>query len=284
MKIDSNLENALIEATRQIAREEIMPRFRNLSDDQIEAKSRVDDLVTIADKRTEQRLSEVVTSLLPHAVIVGEEGVASDPSVRDALDDADLAVIIDPVDGTFNFANGLPLFGVILAIVENGEATSGLIYDPVLDDWVIGRRGGGAWFQSPDGRRRPLSFNNVPNTVADASGLIHSYLFYGDERRRLFQAMPDFVRTGGLRCSAHEYRSLAQSAADFILSPMLTPWDHVAGCLIAEEAGGVAKLLDGTPYRAGCREGRLLVARSELLWETAAAHFDDFGIKSASSP
>ena len=284
MKFDETVEAALIKATRQIAREEILPRFRNLSDDQVESKSRVDDLVTIADKRTEERLSEVIHSLLPGAVVVGEEGVAADPSVRDALDDADTAVIVDPVDGTFNFANGLPLFGVILAIVEKGEAVSGLIYDPVLDDWVIGHRGGGAWFQRSDGERRALKFANVPDTIGSASGLIHSYLFYGDERKRLFQSMPDFVRTGGLRCSAHEYRSLAQSAADFILSPMLTPWDHVAGCLIAEEAGGVAKLLDGTPYRAGCREGRLLVARSPNLWDVVAAHFDNFGIKYPPSP
>lgn len=284
MSMDQKVEAALMEATRQIAREEILPRFRNLADDQIEAKSRADDLVTIADKRTEMRLGEVTQSLLPGALVVGEEGVAADATIRDALDDAELAVIVDPVDGTFNFANGLPLFGVILAVVEKGQTVSGMIYDPVLDDWVIGHRGGGAWFQRSDGQRRALKFSNVPRAVGDASGLIHSYLFYGEERQNLFRAMPDFVRTGGLRCSAHEYRSLAQSAADFILSPMLTPWDHVAGCLIAEEAGGVARLLDGSPYRAGSREGRLLVARSETLWNVVAEHFAEYGIKHPVSP
>ncbi len=271
MTLSSAAESALIAAVRQIAAEEILPRFRTLEPGDIATKSRPDDLVTIADREAERRLTDAAADILPGTVVVGEEAVADNPGLRDAIADAETCLIIDPVDGTWNFAHGLATFGVILSFAEKGQTTWGLIYDPIGDDWVVARRGQGADFVKPDGTTTRLRFKDAPPPkINSAMGYVHSYLFEGDERHRLFSILPRFHKTDALRCSAHEYRVLAQGAVDFCLSPVLNPWDHAAGCLAAEEAGGVARLLDGTPYAPTIKNGRLLVARSEQTWAEIA--------------
>ncbi len=275
MTFDAAAETGLIEAVREIARAEIMPRFRSLLPGEIEAKTRADDLVTIADKRAEERLTEAVARLMPGAACVGEEAVSENPAVRDRIETAGTCVIVDPVDGTWNFANGIPAFGVILAVAQEGETIWGMIYDPIGDDWVTARRGEGARFVRPGRGEVALTLSAGPDGIADMNGMVHTYLFHGDERRRLFGLLPDFGKTGNLRCSAHEYRTLAQGGTDFVLSPVLNPWDHAAGCLIAEEAGGIARLLNGEVYRPTIKDGRLLVARSASAWGVLSGTFAD---------
>ena len=271
MTLSLAAEAALIDAVREIAAEEILPRFRALDPGDIATKSRPDDLVTIADREAERRLTEAVAGILPGTVIVGEEAVADNPGLRDAIADAETCLIVDPVDGTWNFAHGLATFGVILSLAERGKTTWGLIYDPIGDDWAVARAGNGADFVKPDGTTTRLRFKDAPPDKINATmGYVHSYLFEGDERHRLFSILPHFHKTDALRCSAHEYRMLAQGAVDFCLSPVLNPWDHAAGCLIAEEAGGIAQLLDGTTYAPTLRNGRLLVARSAQTWAAIA--------------
>lgn len=264
-------ESALIETVREVAAQEILPRFRSLDPVDIATKSRQDDLVTIADREAERRLSEAAHRILPGVVVVGEEAVADDPDLQNDIADADTCLIIDPVDGTWNFAHGLATFGVILALSSKGQTVWGLIYDPIGDDWVVARAGEGTAYVKSDGSAKKLRFNDAPSpTIDTAMGYVHSYLFDGDERHQLFSILPHFHKTDALRCSAHEYRLLAQGAVDFCLSPVLNPWDHAAGCLIVEEAGGVARLLDGTPYAPTVRSGRLLVAQSEQTWAEIA--------------
>ena len=96
--------------------------------EQIEAKA-ADDAVTVADHAAEAILSDLLGKLLPEAAIVGEEAAHADPAVLDRLGDA-LCWIIDPLDGTNNFAAGKPPFGILLALAERGETIAGWIYDP----------------------------------------------------------------------------------------------------------------------------------------------------------
>ena len=260
-------EAQLIAAVRQIAAEEILTRFRTLNKADIATKSRIDDLVTVADREAESRIAEVAALLLPDVVVVGEEAVSEDANVRQAIDHS-TCLIVDPVDGTWNFANGLATFAVILSISQRGETVWGMIYDPVGDDWAIATRGQGARFVKSNGSEMRLRYDHgdVPK-AATAMGYVHSYLFHGDERRRLFSRLPDFHKTDALRCSAHEYRLLSRGIVDFCVSPVLNPWDHAAGCLIVEEAGGVARLVTGEAYRPTQKEGRLIVATSEDCWQ-----------------
>ena len=270
MIFPNGVEADLIASLRQVAAEEILPRFRSLREGDIATKSRMDDLVTIADREAERRLTDVAARLLPGVVVVGEEAVSEDPTLRDAIDTS-TCLIVDPVDGTWNFANGLATFGVILSLSHEGQTVWGMIYDPIGDDWVVATRGQGARFVRADGSETDLRFADQPAPAAEAAiGYVHSYLFKGDEKRRLFSRLPEFHKTDALRCSAHEYRLLARGIVDFCVSPILNPWDHAAGCLIVEEAGGVARMLGGEPYRPTLRAGRLVVASSEAAWSIVA--------------
>ena len=262
MALTPNDEAALIALVRNVAKTEIMPRFRRLPDEAVSSKTAPDDLVTVADLRSELAITEGVQALLPNALVIGEEAVSNDPSVLDGLGRADMAVVVDPVDGTWNFAKGLATFGVILAVVEHGRTVFGLLYDPVMDDWIRARDGGGAWYERPNAEPVRLSISGS-GPIATTVGFVPLFLFPLETRLKLAGAIPGFRRIWSVRCSCHEYRLLAQGHADFCLSGSLNPWDHAAGALAVVEAGGAAGLLDGRDYAPGLVEGGYLVtARS----------------------
>ena len=111
----------VVQLTRAVARAEIMPRFRALAPGDIQAKSGPLDLVTAADEAAELRLATGLTRLFPGCAVVGEEAATRDSSLMARIADADLCFVVDPLDGTANFCAGLPLFGVIVAMVRKGE-------------------------------------------------------------------------------------------------------------------------------------------------------------------
>lgn len=274
MRFTDAAETALMEATREIAKTVILPRYRALDRSEIDTKTAADDLVTVADKESEARLTEVVRRIMPGAAVIGEEAVSADPARLDALANAEVAVVIDPIDGTWNFANGVNTFGVILAVVEEGRTTWGGLYDPLGDDWMIARDGGGAWFVGADGARSRIGVGAAPEALSEAAGSIPLYMYQGPAQHRLAALFPSFRRVHSLRCSMHEYRLMAEGRSDFNLTALLHPWDHAAGVLVAKEAGATARLLDGRAYAPTLREGRLLTARSEALWEQLAKAFE----------
>ena len=101
-------------------------------------------------------------------------------------------------------------------------------------------------------------------------GFVGLYLYGKADQARIAETLPAFRRTYSLRCSCHEYRMMAQGRADFVLNGMLNPWDHAAGVLALQEAGGIARLLDGTPYAPAMTEGLLLTAGNAALWDRLA--------------
>ena len=264
MSIDAKTEDALIALVRDISKAEILPRFRRLGESDIAAKTAPDDLVTQADLRAEAAITEGVRALLPDATVIGEEAVETDPALLQEIDAAPLSVIVDPVDGTWNFAQGLATFGVILAVAERGEAIFGLLYDPVLDDWVVTRKGGGTWHVRADGQRERLTLGGMPRE--GATGFVPLFNFEERVRLALASDIPGMRRIWSVRCSCHEYRLMAGGRADFCLSNALKPWDHVAGALAVAEAGGAVGLLDGREYRASITSGgHLVTARSDEM-------------------
>ncbi|MBI1415941.1 MAG: inositol monophosphatase [Limimaricola sp.] len=263
----------MIAAVRDAARAEIMPRFRTLAAGDVRSKGDPSDLVTVADIAAEARIAHDIGAALPGLLVVGEEAVAADPALRPSLASAARVVIVDPVDGTWNFAKGLAVFGVILAVAEGGQPQFGMLYDPVMDDWV--EAGPGAtWFVTADGSRVPLttSAETLPERM---TGYVPTGLFNADHRMALATALADVRRVHSLRCSCHEYRMLAQGHAEFCLSgPTPHPWDHAAGVLAVQGAGGVARFLDGAPYDTARETGILLSASSETVWREIAQRLD----------
>ncbi len=258
----ASLANALQEA----AAVEILPRFRNLGEGDVRIKTEAIDLVTEADEAAERLIRARIADLMPNALFVGEESVAADPSLLSKLGEADLAVVVDPIDGTFNFASGLPLFGVMLSVISKGETVAGLIYDPMGNDWVIAEKGSGAWMCSADGSQSQMSVVPPPE-LSQMVGIANTGYFESDVRRRLLSNLADVRLFTSYRCAAHEYRIFAGGHIHFLMYNKLMPWDHLAGTLISQESGAYAARLDGSPYLPHHVDGGLLLAANEETWE-----------------
>ncbi len=267
--------DALATILRDAAKAEIMPRFRRLDRGDIRMKSEAIDLVTEADERAERYIKARVAELAPNALFVGEESVAADPGLLDALDGADLAVVVDPVDGTANFAAGLPLFAVMAAVVHRGETVAGLIYDPMGDDWAMAEKGAGAVLRRPEGPDERLRTMEAP-VLAQMVGTV-SIAFLPAERKAGVLANLAKIRVpANYRVAGHDYRLLAGGNTAFAFFNKLMPWDHLAGSLIVSEAGGHVALLDGTAYGPTIRTGGLLAASDRTAWDALRREVFDF--------
>lgn len=256
----------LIDILWQAAEAEIMPRFGKLGDGDVREKSEAIDLVTEADEAAERLIAREIASLMPNALFVGEESVAADSALLGKLGSADLAVVVDPVDGTFNFANGVPLFGVMMSVVKGGETVAGLILDPFAGDCHVAEKGAGAWVVPLDGERTRLSLGKgVP--VEAMLGAASTGYMYGEERVALLSNLAKVRNIFSYRCAAHEYRLLVKGGMQFALYNKLMPWDHLAGALLTQEAGGYAARFDGSAYLPSHTEGGLLVATDRDSWQ-----------------
>ena len=132
---------------RSVAAAEVMPRFRNLKASEISEKS-PKNYVTIADIEAERRLKEDLTRLIPGSVAIGEESVEDDPNLLNLLKNEAPVWILDPVDGTGNFATGKACFALIVAYCVAGETIAGWIHDPINNVTVSAIKGKGAWIGS----------------------------------------------------------------------------------------------------------------------------------------
>jgi fructose-1,6-bisphosphatase/inositol monophosphatase family enzyme len=255
----------LAEILREAARAEILPRWRRLSPDMVRTKSHAADLVTEADEAAERLIRARVAALLPGAAFVGEESVAADPELIGKVATADLAIVVDPVDGTGNFAAGLPLFAVMAAVVEKGETVAGLIYDPFADDAVVAEKGSGAFILGPDGSKPRISVAE-PKPLGEMVGAASISMLPMEERARVGANLAGTRIASAYRCAGHEYRAFASGHLDFLFFHKLMPWDHLAGALIAAEAGAHVARLDGSEYRPSMTSGGLLLAPDAASW------------------
>lgn len=262
----------VLAAIRTAARAHVLPRFRHLAVGEVDQKSGFADLVTIADTEAEAAITAYLAQVWPKARVLGEEGVAADTRTRDLMGGAGWQVIVDPIDGTWNFAKGLSVFGMIAAVARDGLLDYGLLYDPLLDDWVEACDGR-AWFTRADGTQVPARVSDVTEPAL-MTGYLPVGLFEGAQKRAAVLAGLDYGRVISLRCSCHEYRMLALGHAAFVLTgPEPHPWDHAAAVLIVQAAGGVARFLDGETYSLARRRGVLLLANCEATWARVAADF-----------
>lgn len=264
----------IINLIRRAARAEIMPRFRRLDAGDIDQKKDENDLVTQADTAAEAMITRGLQMAFPHALVIGEEAVSAKPALLDGVGDAELCFIIDPVDGTWNFAKGMPLFGTMVSVCRFGQPVFGLIYDPVGDDLMMADNTTPAVWQTRTGRARAIQTAGAKPLDALA-GYAHIRLMPPADRALMWTKVGALAYVGSLRCSAHEYRLMATGAVDFVLSGHLNSWDHAAGVLICQQAGGKAAMLDGSDYNATVDSGYLLTASSEAVWDTLATHFAD---------
>ena len=251
---------AVARILRDAALREILPRFRQLAASDIREKG-PGDLVTVADEAAEIAIAPRLLALLPGSIVVGEEAAAADPTLLDHLSGDEAVWVIDPIDGTANFASGVPVFAVMGALIRGDKMVASWIHDPISGKTAIAAAGsgvkidGGALAPNPEsGRRGVLSTN-----------------FHGrPELRRQVEARRGTIdRQKSLRCAGHEYLRLARGELDFLLYSKLMPWDHAPGILMVQELGGQANYIEGGIYKPSRAEGPsgLLIARSKEIWD-----------------
>lgn len=251
---------------RQAAKDEIMPRFRRLDEGMVRSKANAFDLVTEADEGAERVITAAINAHSPDTVVIGEEAVAADPSLLDHQFEDRTVIYVDPVDGTYNFAAGLPLFAVMAAVVDRGETVAGVIYDPLGDDFLMTERGCGAWQVFPDGRRIRQRFA-APVPLSEMGGLASVSYLPAEVRGQVLGNLAKVKMFANYRCAGHEYRMAAGGNVHFLMYNKLMPWDHVAGALMMREAGAHVARFDGSEYRSSHRGGGLLVAPDKDSWE-----------------
>jgi len=265
MRFDDSTIDWLATMLAEAAETEIMPRFRRLGAGDIRQKTSAADLVTEADVNAERLITARLRERYQSAMIVGEEACSDNPALLQGLGDADLAFVIDPVDGTFNFASGMPLFGVMLAVVVKGETVAGIIHDPVGKDWLVGAKGAGSHIKHSYGSLEKVSVApSVP--ISEMTGSVSWQYMAEPERSRLARNQTKTLSQFAYRCAAHEYRLLASGHGHFVVYNKLMPWDHLAGALIHAEAGGYSARFDGSPYLPSHIDGGLLVAPDKDSW------------------
>jgi fructose-1,6-bisphosphatase/inositol monophosphatase family enzyme len=256
----------LAEVLRQAGRSEVMPRFRKLGTGEVRQKTGPLDLVTEADEAAERAITAGLNRRFPGAVVVGEEATSADPSRLRLLADAELAFVVDPVDGTANFAAGLALFGMMAAAIVGGQVVAAVIHDPVCDDTALALRGTGAWIETPDGQRSELRVA-APVPAAEMTGNV-SWRYLPEAQRGLVCAnLPRLGGTWDYRCAAHEYRMACAGHCHMLFFNRLLPWDHAPGWLLHQEAGGYSARLDGTPYSPLLTDGGLICAPDRASWQ-----------------
>lgn len=270
MTIAARELSEIAQLLRAAARAEIMPRFRHLEPGAIRSKADPGDLVTDADEAAETMITTGLQRLFPGCVVVGEEACAADPGLIARLADAELGFVVDPVDGTANFAAGLPLFGVMAAAVRRGTVVAAVIHDPVGDDMALALRGEGAWLETPEGSRTDLRVA-APAPLAQMTGCASWRYLEPPLRETVAASLPRLGGNWDYRCAAHHYRLLAGGHWHFGLYNRLMPWDHLPGWLLHREAGGYAARFDGSDYGPHTVSGGLICAPDRDCWDAIRA-------------
>ncbi len=218
---------------RQVGKEEILPRFNKISYS-IKGDG---SLLTEADLATDKRIQDGLAELHPNIAFLSEE--MTHEQQEHLLQNSDQLWCLDPLDGTSNFAAGIPLFATSLALFEKGEVVLGVTYDPIRDEMFSAVKGRGAWL------------NNEPLKCIDSGFNLKNSVVIADFKRltptmqqALLQKQP-FGSQRNLGTCVLEWAWMAANRGHAYLHGGMKLWDLAAGTLIVSEAGGYALTLDG---------------------------------------
>ena len=205
------------------------------------------DLVTEVDLASESLIIDRIKSHYPRHAILAEESGASEgvDSSRASGEQSEWKWIIDPLDGTTNYAHGYPCFCVSIAAEQKGELVLGVIYDPMRDEMFSVERGQGA---ALNGRRIRTSQTSDLNRAMLCTGFPYDVRERGEFARHFtnFIMNAQAVRRDGT--AALDLAYVACGRFDGFWEEGLRPWDVAAGVLMIEEAGGRVSRYDGTPF------------------------------------
>jgi len=197
--------------------------------------------VTCADRESEDIIVSMIKDAFPEHGIVGEEGT-------DHNQGAEYRWIIDPLDGTNNFVNGIPIFAISIALTKGGEPVASVIYNPVTHSMYAAEKGGG------------MFYNGKPARVSDQGADLGLVGFGpgGKEGKRLLDqafvaSSKHFKSKRYLGSTALELAYLARGGTEGFFCFGLNTWDYAAGTLLIQEAGGMITDLKGGPWTLDTR-------------------------------
>lgn len=231
------LKTTLLNAVEAGAGE--LRRYFNNDGLKISNKEGINNWVTEADHAAEKAIIETIHADYPDHFILSEE-------VGEIASSSDVKWIIDPIDGTINFASGIPLCCVSIGVEQNGEMVLGAVYNPFIDELFFAQKGFGA------------SLNDKKICVSKKAEVLHSCLVTGfpysylDMPNGPLEVFEKFVRKGvpvrRLGSAAIDLCWVAAGRFEGFFEHSLSAWDTAAGYLIVEEAGGKVTDMDGNKY------------------------------------
>jgi len=253
---------------REAASEKILPRFRALSSDDIEEKSK-GDFVTIADREAELFLSPRLIDLAPGSIVIGEEVTAAAPDLLKKSAGLGPTWYVDPIDGTSLFIDGNPGFATMIAFADKGEVLQSVIFFPVLDELFIAERGAGTTLVKKNSSAR-LAARTSPTNLSGVKGAFYTKHYPDGWEARLSRLKRNVASSQNEMCAAREYCDIARGAKDLATYHRMLPWDHAPGSLILSEVGGVARNVETDEnYRPQILQGPHVLAANEELWQAA---------------
>ncbi len=241
LKLDDNyLQNLL----RQVGREQLMSRFQ-----QVSSRHKADGiLVTEADLASQATIREALARRWPEAGFLGEEMSAQEQ--QEALADAHRPLwLLDPLDGTTNFAGGMPFFSISLALLEQGVIRFGMVLDPFRDECFWARKGAGAWLNGVPLRLDPEWPQRMDDTVA-----VIDFKRLDPQLSLALISQPPFRSQRTLGSVALEWCWLAAGRFSLYLHGAQGLWDYAAGRLIQQEAGASASPIGYEKMALGSRQ------------------------------
>lgn len=206
----------------------------------ISSKEGVHNLVTEYDHRSEKMIIDFLRSHFPDAEFLAEESGSSKGGSKD------LVWIIDPLDGTVNFAHKIPMFAISIAAELNGEVVSGVVYQPIIHELFVAEKGKGAFL---NGQKLQVSEVSEMRRSILATGFPYNL---ADNPHHCIDHFVDILRVGiPIRRMGAATLDLAYTAAgrfEGFFEVSLGPWDCAAGKLLVEEAGGKVTSWDQSPF------------------------------------
>ncbi|MDX9766434.1 MAG: inositol monophosphatase family protein [Ectothiorhodospiraceae bacterium] len=241
----------------EAAREELLPRFSHV----LRSRKQDGSFVTEADLAMQDRLRRELAVRWPDIPLLGEE-MTVDEQTALLADGSRPLWCLDPLDGTTNFAAGVPFFAVSLALLVEGRVALGVIVDPVREECFSAVAGGGASLGD-----MPLHAEGETSELAQSVALIDFKRLPVALRERLTRGTP-FASQRNFGSCALEWCWLAAGRGQLLLHGGERLWDFAAGTLILDEAGGASCTLDGEPvFRPGIDKRSVIAAGSAALFD-----------------
>jgi myo-inositol-1(or 4)-monophosphatase len=247
MRGPSEFIEAAIEAALRVGAMQLQMLPESHESKQVSFKRNPADLVTRADRLSEEIIVGLLRKRFPDHGVLAEEGTL--------YEGKEYRWIIDPVDGTTNFAHGVPLFAVSIGLEHRGQLIAGVVFHPPLNELFYTDRGRGAFLRA-NGTDQKLAVSEIASVgeAVVATGLPYDIRETGSNVASIDRLVRVAREIRILGAAALHLAYVAAGRIEAFWEPALNPWDLAAGALLVEEAGGRLSHVRGSPFRVDCRD------------------------------